>query len=223
MIISSKFILTAAHCITSEILVKTEPMCQTSNLPRECFKPTEMIRVGYVTHPTQEVMHKNEVLRIISHPYHDAGKNTHDIALIELKKPIVCLDLPRPICLPTRNLSRIGNELIIAGWGFSEEETLSGQSVLTEGRVIQVPSSNCSYLLIPTDRIICARGIKTKQASCQGDSGSGLFMLYDMNYYVVGVTSIGPINCESEFPDAYTEVYAYMDWIQSIVKDLPTI
>ncbi|GFW04888.1 melanization protease 1 [Trichonephila clavipes] len=56
-----------------------------------------------------------------------------------------------------------------------------------------------------------------------GDSGSGLFALHDMNYYVLGVTSIGPIDCGSEHPDAYTDVYAYMDWIQSVVKDIPTI
>ncbi|PRD28887.1 UNVERIFIED_CONTAM: Melanization protease 1 [Trichonephila clavipes] len=98
-----------------------------------------------------------------------------------------------------------------------------GQSVLTEGKVVQIPSANCGYLMIPTERIICARGIQSKQASCQGDSGSGLFALHDMNYYVLGVTSIGPIDCGSEHPDAYTDVYAYMDWIQSVVKDIPTI
>ncbi|GFR24088.1 vitamin K-dependent protein C [Trichonephila clavata] len=222
MIISSKFILTAAHCITKE-MAKTKSICHTRNMPKKCFKPPKTIKIGYINHPTKDVMHKMEVLRIIPHPHHNAKTYTNDIALIELKTPIVCLDLPRPICLPAKNLSKVGNELIIVGWRYSEVEELSGQSALTEGKVVQVPSSNCSYIEIPTNRIVCARGIKSKQASCQGNSGSGILILHDMNYYVLGVTSIGPVNCKSGLPNAYTDVYANIDWIKSVVKDLPTI
>ncbi|GFW04885.1 hypothetical protein TNCV_4881201 [Trichonephila clavipes] len=83
-----------------------------------------MMRIGYINHPTQEIMHKKRVLRLIPHPNYNAVKITNDIALIELVNPIVCLDLPRPICLPTRNFSKLGNELIIAGWGVSEAEAI---------------------------------------------------------------------------------------------------
>ncbi|GFY57655.1 vitamin K-dependent protein C [Trichonephila inaurata madagascariensis] len=223
VIISSKFILTAAHCLTNDLIVKSRAKCQTWNMPKECFRAPKTMRIGYINHPTQEIMHKKRVLRTIPHPYYNAVKITNDIGLIELVNPIVCLDLPRPICLPTRNFSKLGNELIIAGWGYSEEEALNGQTVLTEGKVIQVPPTDCGYLMIPTERILCARGMKSRQASCQGDSGSGIFALRDFNYYVLGVTSIGPIECGFEHPDAYTDVYAYMDWIKSIVKDIPTI
>ncbi|GFW04867.1 melanization protease 1 [Trichonephila clavipes] len=95
--------------------------------------------------------------------------------------------------------------------------------VLKEGKVIQVESSKCADDKIDTERIVCARGIKSRQASCTGDSGSGAFMLYKMNYYILGVTSYGHFSCKSDHPDTYTEVYAYMDWIKSIVKNLPTV
>ncbi|GFW04869.1 transposable element Tc1 transposase [Trichonephila clavipes] len=53
------------------------------------------------------------------------------------------------------------------------------------------------------------------------DSGSGAFMKYKKNYYALGVASAG--YCGENFPSAYAEVYYYMEWIKSMVKDLPTV
>lgn len=53
----------------------------------------------------------------------------------------------------------------------------------------------------------------------QGDSGGPLQIIhykYSCMYNVVGVTLFGSI-CEIGHPDIYTRVYAYLDWIESIV------
>ncbi|GFQ95794.1 chymotrypsin-like protease CTRL-1 [Trichonephila clavata] len=102
--------------------MKKEKKCQTSNMPKECFLSSNMTWVGYLNYTTKPIVIKREIRRIIPHPDFCASNYTNDIALIELSRPIVCLDLPRPICLPTRNLSKVGNELVIAGWGESNSE-----------------------------------------------------------------------------------------------------
>ncbi|GFR33197.1 melanization protease 1, partial [Trichonephila clavata] len=96
------------------------------------------------------------------------------------------------------------------------------KQVLKEGFVVQVDASKCSLPKAENRRIVCAGGMATNQSSCQGDSGTGIIRLYKMNFYALGVTSVGPSNCAPHSPDSYTDVYAYMDWIKSVVKDLPT-
>ncbi|GFW17087.1 hypothetical protein TNCV_2762111 [Trichonephila clavipes] len=96
-------------------------------MPMECFKQPNQVRVGYLNDSRIPYVIKRKVSRIIPHPDYDPVKILDDIALIELTRPLVCLDLPRPICLPHKNLSKVGNELIMAGWGVGKEnEELKG-------------------------------------------------------------------------------------------------
>ncbi|GFQ95802.1 vitamin K-dependent protein C [Trichonephila clavata] len=86
-------------------------------MPEECFLEPKKLKIGYLNDSRKSNVIKRKVSRIIPHPDFSFVRKINDIALVELNRPIVCLDLPRPICLPTRNLSKVGNELVIAGWG----------------------------------------------------------------------------------------------------------
>ncbi|GFW04864.1 chymotrypsin-like protease CTRL-1 [Trichonephila clavipes] len=102
--------------------MKKEKKCQTSNMPKECSLSPNMTWIGYLNDTRKPIIIKREIRRIIPHPDFYESRYTNDIALIELENPIACLDLPRPICLPHKNLSKAGNELVIAGWGESEKD-----------------------------------------------------------------------------------------------------
>ncbi|GFW17100.1 hypothetical protein TNCV_2762241 [Trichonephila clavipes] len=89
-------------------------------MSKDCFLQPKQVRVGYLNDSRIPYVIKRTVNRIIPHPDFNYVKTVNDIALIELNHPLVCLDLPRPICLPTKNLSKVGNELVIAGWGLEK-------------------------------------------------------------------------------------------------------
>ncbi|GFW17094.1 chymotrypsin-like protease CTRL-1 [Trichonephila clavipes] len=111
--------------------VGEEPKCRTSKMPMECFRQPNQVRVGYLNDSRIPYVIKREVSRIIPHPDFDYVRAVNDIALIELSHPLACLDLPRPICLPPKNLSKVGNELIIAGWGREKKnEYLEGMFLI---------------------------------------------------------------------------------------------
>jgi secreted trypsin-like serine protease len=67
-----------------------------------------------------------------------------------------------------------------------------------------------------TDVRICAKNRQNKQNTCQGDSGSGLFVNEGIKSIVLGITSYGQ-SCTSPLPSFYTRVSKYLDWIEEIV------
>ncbi|GFS66754.1 hypothetical protein NPIL_354441, partial [Nephila pilipes] len=99
-----------------------EKKCQTSKMPNDCYVSPESIKAGVLYHPRKGDVMKKNILRIIPHPSYNSATGSNDIALIELENPIQCSDMPRPVCLPAQNMSEVGNELIIAGWGYSDRK-----------------------------------------------------------------------------------------------------
>ncbi|GFY44595.1 vitamin K-dependent protein C [Trichonephila inaurata madagascariensis] len=185
MLISSKFVLTAGHCVEDKNQVKKKK-CKTSSVPKECYVSPDSIRVCLLTKPDSDVLVKKKIHRIIPHPSYHPKKVIDDIALIQLEHPVRCSYLPRPICLPTKNLSKTGTKLIIAGYGFSNWNKVMGKQVLKEGFVTQVDSSKCPLPKNKKRRIVCAGGIKSNQSSCQGDSGTGIITLYKTSFLCFG-------------------------------------
>lgn len=55
---------------------------------------------------------------------------------------------------------------------------------------------------------------------CQGDSGSGLFVVHDGAYYLRGVVSSslynGHLGCDVENYSVFTDVLKFYDWIMRI-------
>lgn len=52
--------------------------------------------------------------------------------------------------------------------------------------------------------------------ACHGDSGGPLQYKLNDTYYIAGIVSFG-VSCGSTFPDVYTRVSSYIDWIEEIV------
>ncbi|KAF8789056.1 Serine protease 56 like protein [Argiope bruennichi] len=231
MLISEKFVITAAHCIDIEEK-RPHKECFKENGDKECFRPPESIYVGLFYEKESTDVMAVEVKSIVPHPKYTPQTYVNDIALVELKEAIDCKGIAKPICIPYKNLNKEGQELTISGWGKYNDNEKSEQKLM-EGKVHQVDESECLIMAGENRQIICAIGEKTNQSSCQGDSGSAIFHSLPVveeirrktptpeQFFALGVTSVGPPDCSPEDPDAYTDIFSYRKWIQSIVKNLP--
>ncbi|XP_055924424.1 transmembrane protease serine 2-like [Argiope bruennichi] len=209
-IIASKYILTAAHCLENPTTVHNEE-CQTTRMPKNCYISADALLIGLQDMKGLQFV---EVRHLIPHERYSAKTAINDIALIELKKEIKCNLLPKPLCLPSRNMRKEGQRLIIAGFGFNSPKSLSTEKLM-EGKVRQVAMVDCSpRRTITNPKLLCARGADSKQASCKGDSGSTIIRKYKRAFYGIGVTSVGPADCTSERGDLYTDIYKYLKWIK---------
>lgn len=195
-IISSEWIVTAAHCLSVDYVVIGEYDLTKSD------SSTEM----------------RPVLQTIRHPNYSTTTNNYDIALLRID-PIDFATLSvRPICLPDdTSEDYTGQTATITGWG-----TVSYQgavaSVLREVDVPVISNSLCAskyagYAV--TNKMMCAASPSGGLDSCQGDSGGPLIVADGPNFELVGVVSWGVGCALKEYPGVYTRVTAVTNWITS--------
>ncbi|GBN44765.1 Vitamin K-dependent protein C [Araneus ventricosus] len=221
VLISPSFVLTAAHCV-DDLEKRDLDICKTQTLPKECYRSPDSFKIGILVRPNKDIVKRKKVKRVIPHPEYSPESNVNDIALVELKRKVDCHKLVKPICLPHKDLSQMDQTLIISGWG-RYDRIKGSKQMLMEGTVSQIQENECVFPLPKERHIICARGVDSGQASCQGDSGTAIFKEDDGTgqFFALGITSVGPDNCTSTNPDSYSDIFHYMKWIKSYVKDLP--
>ncbi|KAK9881048.1 hypothetical protein WA026_014392 [Henosepilachna vigintioctopunctata] len=224
-LISSRYVLTAAHCVTGKILTAvgrlyrvrlgewdtdSERDCQTQFNFQSCNDPPMDI----------------DVERSIAHSgYSDTNINRYDdIALVRLSRSVRTTNFIRPICLPNRSFSSpVGRELFVAGWGRTEYASSSSKKLK-----LKVPIAESQQCLrrfrtagvTLRNKQLCAGGQAGKD-SCSGDSGGplmGTFNNDSAQWFVEGVVSFGA-RCGTEgWPGIYTRVSEYLDWIEQHVE-----
>lgn len=157
-IISSQWILSAAHCwidaISTNYLVRT-------GSPRKS-------RSGEL----------HEVEQLIRHPRYDENTLDSDFMLIKLKKPMTFSKQQQTIQLASDDGKiRVGSEVLTSGYGSTQNEMESSEFL--RGVIVQVTSlqsCNATYGGIITPNMLCA-GSKDGKDSCQGDSGISICTL----------------------------------------------
>ncbi|XP_017043447.1 serine protease snake-like [Drosophila ficusphila] len=199
-LISSTFVLTAAHC---------------ADLGGE---PPSQVRLGgdNLTLTEGEDLF---IRRVFVHPEYNNKTPYNDIALLELEtaaKPEL-----KPICLYTEK--ELEDSLVTAiGYG---QTSFSGPSSaqLLKVRLQTVSNKECQdYYQV--DQLaqgvlstqLCAVDKFGGQDTCQGDSGGPMIMQDGKLDYIVGITSLGQ-GCGSGPPSVYTRVSSFVDWIEGIV------
>jgi len=219
-LISDSYILTAAHCIDTR-----------------AGRPTKLllgdIYLNGQTGPTRTL---RGVASITKHPGYKPPLRYHDIALIKMDRKVEISRGILPACLPDpsdhllKHINHNNLTLIAVGWGNlgtaeSQSEILQAVNLKGFGK------KTCeSYYRDIADRSLtlpegilhsqlCAGDNTTEKDTCQGDSGGALVRNKEKRcvFFVVGITSFGPRFCGYKTPAVYTNVYAYLDWIESIV------
>ncbi|XP_063702319.1 trypsin-3-like [Culicoides brevitarsis] len=200
-IISSNFVLTAAHCAVISLMVE------------DLF-----IRSGTSNWNVDGLL--SRVKLIIQHPFYNPKNLDYDFALIELEVPLTFNDVTKPISLVNEDYQIFAMTMVtVSGFG----ETLNILQSDTHLRAVSLPivakiKCNMTYAFLGgiTDRMICAGYQNGGKDSCFGDSGGPLV---DPNGLLIGVVSWGFESCASpHFPGVYGRVSAVRDWIRELAK-----
>lgn len=194
-IISSTWILTAAHCVSGD-------------------SPDQLnIRYSTLKHNSGGLFAK--VKTIIVHEKYESWTTNNDIALLETTAPLTLEGLnAKPIPLPAAGNEPTGT-ITTSGWGYLKE---GGGTLPADLQIVHVPvvdraTCNTAYGANRiTEAMFCAGVLGTGGAdACQGDSGGPVV---DAAGKLVGAVSWGRGCARPDYPGVYTRVGNFIDWVK---------
>ncbi|XP_028029741.1 chymotrypsin-2-like [Bombyx mandarina] len=188
-ILNEKWVLTAAHCTVGQ-----------SHLTMQVVVGTNNLHIGGEHHSVES---------IIIHSDYNSMAISNDVSLVKVSNDIVFNDNVQSIQLPDDDTD-VGADVMLSGWG-----RLSYPGVYPNHlQMLNLTSLSvelCQDIFVGINPVfstqICAM-TKVGEGACHGDSGGPLVE----GNTVVGVVSWG-MPCARGYPDVYSRVFAFKDWI----------
>jgi len=207
-VISSRRVLTAAHCvvhaITEEIAKKMVIFCGCHYL--DDYKNAK------------ECSERREALGrfIRSHPGYSTESNTNDVAVLHINKRFKFTYRLQPVCMPPPNYQLQGKKAVVAGWGASLPNGTKPTNDLMEVTIRVAQDEWCRGIkmiekVYNQRTMFCTKnGVTT---DCAGDSGGALFHRPNPQhpFMAVGIVSYGPTPCV-QF-SVYARISTYLNFI----------
>jgi len=206
-LIDRQWVLTAAHCIINPLFTLPQPMFWEVRLGELHQKNTEPYERTY------------KVAKIFHYPWYRGYDN--DIAVMKLEEPVAVDDFIRPICIPDEAQDFIGTECVATGWGKVDYNKKAAE-VLQKVRVQVFDNSECHQAYYPRFKIgirswhLCAGTQEGGKGTCHGDSGGPLQCRIGNTWHIAGITSFGSGCAKPGFPDVYTRVTHFLNWINQL-------
>ncbi|XP_018403931.1 PREDICTED: chymotrypsin-2-like [Cyphomyrmex costatus] len=192
-IIHKKYVITAAHCFENR------------------SRSDIVIDVGSIHLFNFESRYT--AYSLIMHPHYNKTKNINDIGLVNLTTEISFSKHTKSINLISYDENFEGFDFIATGWGMLwPDGPLSDR--LQKIKVKGFSQTLCvkTYPNI-TNNHICTLPA-SGQGMCCGDSGGALTYKGDL----AGIVSFGKWPCASGYPDVFTRVYYYRQWINDTIN-----
>uniref|UniRef100_UPI00358EA3FD transmembrane protease serine 6-like n=1 Tax=Myxine glutinosa TaxID=7769 RepID=UPI00358EA3FD len=205
-LISTHWLVTAAHCIPSSISSITVHLGKLNHTQRNSEQVTRKVKQAIV------------------HPKYNARTIDYDVALLHLKSPVAFSSAIQPACLPaSSHLFAAGEKCWVTGWGNTGGDSYA--SILQELEINLIGQENCSDMYSKindeiTPRMMCAGFVEGGKDSCQGDSGGPLACQSRGSWFLAGIVSWGHGCALPNFPGVYTRVTSVVDWIKQIMTEV---
>lgn len=204
-ILSSKFILTAAHCVH---FGHRRPVAVDVRYNSTYLEEGPLVAAKDV----------------IPHPRFSMATVANDIALVKLAKPLRFDKFVKPICLPMRRLQLVNKKALAAGWGKTTEDgERTDRLRYLQTRIL--PFRKCSAALdqwlqqgvFTGAQIICTR--TNGKGVCQGDSGGPVTIWKKgmRRYFQVGIVSFSKGCSKEGLPNVHTRVSHFVPWIRNMM------
>ncbi|KAJ8668609.1 hypothetical protein QAD02_010272 [Eretmocerus hayati] len=193
----------------------------------QCLKYARPKSISVVVGSTNRTANDGEthlVDKIYIHPeYHQTGQpfyvySVNDIALLRLEKNLTFNESVKPVKLPSAS-DRIADNssVVLTGFG-SIRDAYDPSKILQQLELKVLNQSACRLIWLVgklvgiEETMLCTAGVPGKGA-CYGDAGSPLVS----DEVQVGITSFG-LHCGRGFPDIFTRVSSFVDWINETLN-----
>ncbi|XP_058054993.1 transmembrane protease serine 9-like [Anopheles bellator] len=218
-LISDRFVLTAAHCAVNE----------NNGFPLSGEKFQLMLGYHDLGERQDEgCSERVRVRKVHVHPEFRSGTYRHDIALLELDRPVRFTDRVLPVCLdtsaedPAEFYRTIGK---VPGWGYTEFDEVSSWLRMTEVPIVNytrcLASNPAVFANTMHDGMFCG-GYANGTNVCNGDSGGGFVAYRQGRWELQGIVSFTALRdehtaiCDTQQYSAYVKVRHYRAWIATV-------
>ncbi|KAL1484210.1 hypothetical protein MTO96_032694 [Rhipicephalus appendiculatus] len=195
-IITKRHVLTAAHCFIYNNTYVRKVEVLYGNVDRRRAK-------------------KVLASKMLIHKDYDTTFARNDIALLEVQYPFTFGRDVSPICLQMAPLPILAKDAVAAGWG-SYYYKGPGFQILRHTSVTIYHDQICAMIHRHygyTPGLQCC-SLKRSTGVCSGDSGGPLMIRTGVDrFQQVGVTSFGSKECGGKYPDVFTRVSGYANWL----------
>ncbi|XP_040858365.1 cationic trypsin-like isoform X2 [Ochotona curzoniae] len=192
-LISSQWVVSAAHCYKSSIQVRLGEHNINANDGSEQYISSS---------------------KVIKHPSYSSSTLNNDIMLIKLSKAATLNSKVATVALPT-SCASAGTQCLVSGWGNTLSSGSNMPSLLQCLNAPVLSDSTCksSYPNQITSNMFCLGFLEGGKDSCQGDSGGPVVC----NGKLQGIVSWGYGCALKNKPGVYTKVCNYVSWIQQTI------
>ncbi|MED6270261.1 hypothetical protein CHARACLAT_008456 [Characodon lateralis] len=204
-LITNKWVLTAAHCISDNIL-NSEVHLGVHKLSNP--NPNEVTR---------------GIEQSICYPEYNPSTYENDMCLLKLSAPVNFTDYIQPVCLASgESTFHEGTTSWVTGFG----DLGNGMTpdILQEVEVPIIGNKKCSCynqeISTITENMICAGLDEGGKDSCQGDSGGPLVIYNGFAWVQGGVVSFGDRCALPKKPGVYARVSQYEKWISDTITGI---
>lgn len=202
-LINNRWIVTAAHCCQGAIDIEvTLGMVDTRVTSEDLF-------VDVV--PKENIFVYPMYIRLLI---------WNDIALVLLTKPVKFTNHIHPIRFPRNCESNEHKKVIVMGTGYVQTNPNKDPIFLQWIPLQTISLTECrqSYALLKLRKSVLCAQTNSSQSVCSGDSGSPVIIRNTKKIpHIVGVVSfIGRADCETGFPQVFTNILSYNSWITKV-------